>query len=79
VSKLPRLMVKKPLGYPFEEIRDFEQAKYFLFGGGSGALVLVEGRVIRSYEELVQLAAQDCYKDKELLEVVLTPPLIGGG
>lgn len=79
MSRLPKLLVKKPAGYPFEEIRDFEQAQYFLFGGGRGSVVLVEGQAVNSYEELVQLAAQDSYKDKEVLEVVLVPPLISGG
>jgi hypothetical protein len=77
--ELPKLKLKKPFGYPFEEVRDFEQAKYFLFSYGNSALVVVEGQVINSYEELVHLAAQDSYKDKESLEVLLLPTVIGGG
>jgi len=79
MSKLPKLKVKKPLGYPFEEIRNFEEAQYFLFNYGDNAIVIVEGKVINSYEELVQLAAQASYKDKEFLEVELLPAVIGGG
>ena len=79
MSKLPRLKLKKPFGYPFEETRDFEQVQYFLFSYGDSAIVLVEGQVVNSYEELLQLAAQDCYKDKESLEVVLLPAAISGG
>jgi len=79
MSRLPKLRLKKPFGYPFEEIRDFEQAQYFLFSYGASAVVMVEGQVINSYEELVQLATEDCYKDKESLEVVLLPAVVGGG
>jgi len=79
MSRLPKLKLKKPFGYPFEENREFEQAQYFLFSYGDSATVMVEGQVINSYEELVQLAAQDCYKDKESLEVLLLPAVVGGG
>jgi len=78
MSKLPKLKVKRPCGYPVEEIHDFEQAKYFLFGYGPNTFVIVEGRVINSYQELIQLATQDYCKDKEFLEVILEPA-IGGG
>ena len=79
MSRLPKLRLKKPFGYPFEEIRDFEQAQYFLFSYRASAVVMVEGQVINSYEELVQLATEDCYKDQESLEVVLLPAVVGGG
>ena len=79
MSKLPKLKLKKPYGYPFEEIRDFEQAKDVLFSQGGEDIVVAEGQVIKSYEELVQLAAQDSYKDKEFLEVWLLAVEIGGG
>jgi hypothetical protein len=78
MSKLPKLKIRKPCGYPAEEIRDFEQAKYFLFSYGPNTLVVVEGRVINSYQELIQLATQGHCKDKEFLEVILTP-VVGGG
>jgi len=79
MPKLPKLKVKKPFGYPSEEIRDFEQAKYFLFSYGASTIVMVEKQVVNSYDELLQLAAQDCYKDKESLDVVVLPAIVGGG
>ncbi len=79
MSDLPKLNLKKPFGYPSEEVRDFEQARYFLFSYGANAVIVVEGQVVNSYEELVQLAARDCYKGKEFLEVQLLPVAIGGG
>ena len=77
MSKLPKLKVKRFYGWPAEETRDFEQAQHFLFDEQS--VVLVEGQIITSYEELVQLAAQDRYKGKEFLETSLFPLFIGGG
>lgn len=76
MSKLPKLRVKLLVGHSNEEVRDLEQGKYLPFC--SHVLISVEGRVIDSYEELLQLAAQDSYKDKESLEVVVMPA-IGGG
>jgi len=79
MAKLPKLKIKRPIwyGYPVEEIHDFEQAQYFLFS--TFTFVVVEGQVVNSYEELVQLAAQDSYKDKEFIEVDLRYDMIGGG
>jgi len=74
---LPKLKVKFPCGYPTEDICDLEQAKY-RFDYGGELLIIVEGRVIGSYEELAQIASQTQYADKEFLEVVLVPLLQGG-
>ena len=71
VSKLPKLKVKRTFAHPLEQTCDLEQAKELVFGYGSGILVIVDGQLVRSYEELVKLAAQPCYKDKELLEVIV--------
>lgn len=76
MTKLPKLKVKG-LGWDIsEEIRDFEQAKYLPFG--HNVIIVVEGQVIESYEDLIQLAAQDRYKDKEFLEVMFLPIIVGG-
>jgi len=79
MSELPKLKVKKPFGYPFEEVHDFKQAQYFLFSYGNSATVMVEGQPVNSYEELLRLAFRDCYKDRDTLEVLLLPAVIGGG
>ncbi len=78
MSKLPKLKIRLPFGNPSEDICDLEQAKYrFTYGGE--IIVVVEGQVVNSYEQLVQLAAQDAYKDREFLEVELLPAIVGGG
>ena len=81
MPKLPKLKVKWwSIGYAEEEtICDFEQAKEVVFGHGLDIIVSVEGQMIASYEELVQLVAQEQYKDKEALEVILVATAIPGG
>ena len=79
MPKLPKLKIISTLRYN-EEICDLEQAKDILFRP-SGILthVVIEGQLIQSYENLVQLASQDQYKDKEFLEVRELPIMPGGG
>jgi len=78
MSELPKLKVTTwHRGYQCEDICDLEQAKDFL-NFDSTYQVTVEGQVLSCYDQLVRLVAQDFYKDKEFIEVVLLP-LIGGG
>jgi len=79
MSDLPKLKVNWSFGQPSEKTCDLKQAKDFLFDYGEGILVIVEGQLIHSYEELVQLATQDCYKDREVLSVMLFPVMVVGG
>ena len=81
MSKLPKLEIRKPAGYPNVEILDFEQAREYLellWSYGSAVVVTVEGQMLDSYEKLVELANQDCYKDREFLKVDVWP-IVGGG
>ncbi len=76
MAKLPKLKVKG-LGWNVgEEIRDLEQARHFPFR--HSVVITVEGQVVRSYEDLLQLIDQERYKDKEFLEVMFLP-ILGGG
>ena len=77
MSKLPKLRVLNPFWDVAEEIRDFEQGKYLPFNAGTFWIV-VEDQVIGSYEALVRLAAEDCHKDKESLEVRFVDISTGG-
>jgi len=80
MSKLPKLKIKLPYVMPYgpsERIIDLEQGKDLPYG--LGYYVMVGHQVLNSYEELVQLAARDHYKDKESIEVKLLPSIIGGG
>lgn len=76
MAKLPKFRVKS-LGWNMrEEIRDLEQARHFPFR--HGVIIMVEGEVVRSYDDLVQLLEQGRYKDREFLEVMFLP-IMGGG
>ncbi len=75
--KLPKLKVISPYWDVAEEVRDFEQGRYLPFSAASFAVV-VEGQVVFSYEELVRLAAEEPYKDKDFLEITLLEIIVGG-
>jgi len=80
MSRFPKLKVKWwSLEGQQEETCAFEQAKDIIFGNRAWSIALAEGEMIKSYEELVQLAALDQHKDKEVLNVTLIVPVIGGG
>ena len=77
MSRFPKLKVTHWIdGKTSQEILEFEQAPYFIFK--YDVIIAVEGEVIKSYEELVQLASQDKYRDREFLDVQLET-IIGGG
>ena len=77
MTKLPKLKVQGFRSDVPEEIRDFEQAKYFPFSL-DGLVIVVEGEVVRDYEGFAQLVAQERNKDKEFLEVIFLPIIEGG-
>lgn len=79
MPKLPGLRVHKPFGYPAEESIGFEQAQYVLFDFGPTYIVAVEGEVVSSYNELVELASREAFRNRETLEVWLYPFDVGGG
>ena len=77
MSEFPKLKVTHMIdGHPSLEILEFEQAPDFLFK--YDVIVAVEGEVIKSFEELIQLASQDRYKDREYLEVQMETIIAGG-
>lgn len=78
MTALPKLKITKSWE-PTQEVQDLDKARDSLFAYGSGMIILVEGRSIVSYEELVQLVRMDDYKDREFLEVVMVPASPVGG
>lgn len=81
MPELPKLRVKWwSLGSPdVETTCNLEQAKEIVFGNRPAVLVFLEGEMVNSYEELVQLATQERNKGKEVLNVALVVMEIGGG
>ena len=77
MSTSPKLKIKG-LGWDTsEEIRDFDQAKYLPFGSDD-LVIVVEDRVVRSLDDLLQLVSLEEFKDKEYLEVTFLSVIIGG-
>ena len=76
MTKLPRLKI---IGLGWDAARkfhDFSQARHLPFG--QDLIIMVEDRVVWSYEDMVELAALDDFKDKEFLEVKILPVIMGG-
>jgi hypothetical protein len=76
MSPSPKLKIKLPCGDPSEYLIDLEQAKQYL--NFSEGVFSIEGQGIQSYDQLVQIASQDKYRNKEFLVVELLQ-IIGGG
>lgn len=75
MARLPKIKIKLTSGDPNEYIYDLEQASEYLdFEKG---IFLVEGQGVHSYDELVRIATQDKYKNKEFI-VELLQPIEGG-
>jgi hypothetical protein len=77
MDNLPKLKIKKQAWQSGEEeIQDFEQARKFPFD--TDFVVVAEGQQINSYEDLLKMAGQEKFKNKEFLEVIFIPMIVGG-
>ena len=76
LSNLPKLRMEPPNNGDTEATYDLQQAKTNLFN--YGALVMVEGQLVQSYDELVRLAEHEHYRNKEFLNARVLP-MVGGG
>jgi PDZ domain-containing secreted protein len=75
VTISPKLIIK-PFGYNSNDICELEEARHRL--NFDDAVILVDGKRVRTYDELVQMVVRDNYKDKEFIDVVLLPLISGG-
>lgn len=76
MQTFPKLHVKKESRENPVEILDFEQARYLPFGQQS--IVVVEGKLVNSYEEFLKLFSTGQFGNKEHLTVLLLPLIFGG-
>ena len=77
MEKLPKLKVEG-LGWDdTDELCLFEQAKYFPYES-LDLLIVAEGEMIKSYEDLLQIAEKEGMKGKKYLEVKFLPIIVGG-
>ena len=66
----------KYFGSTAEDFCDLDQGRYILnFDRG---IVLADGRKVPTYSDLVELAAQDKYKNNKFIEIVVLPAIAGG-
>jgi hypothetical protein len=75
---LPKLRIKLPSPNAAEDICDLQEAKHRFNWGHEPFLILVEKQPISSYEELIEFAKQNRFRDRPFLEVELQPLLAGG-
>ena len=76
MEDLPKLSVKRePTDFKVE-IQDFEAARNFPYD--EEVIIVAEGRQITSFDDLLNLARQEKNRNKEILEVIFLPMIIGG-
>ena len=78
MTKLPKLKIKLPFQDVVDDICDLEEARYRLDYGHDYFLIVVEGQLVHSYEDLVRLVQQERFRDRDFLEVWLQPIIVGG-
>ena len=77
MKKRPQLRVEG-LGWDAgDKTYDFEQARYFPYDSRD-LVIVVEGKAVRSFEEIVALVDKEPYKNKSLLNVKLLEVIAGG-
>ena len=76
MSRLPKLKIKLPSGNPDEYIYDLEEARDVL--NFSEGVFVVDGQWIHSFDEIIDLARQDSFRDREFIEVEWLH-VMGGG
>jgi hypothetical protein len=75
---IPKLRITFPFTKVENDVCDLEQAEHKLDWGNDMYIITVDGQVIGSYEELVQLANLGQFQNVEFLEVRLIPYIEGG-
>ena len=78
MTKLPKLKIKLPFQGVVDDICDLEEARYRLDYRHDYFLIVVEGQLVHSYEDLVRLVQQERFRDRDFLEVWLQPIIVGG-
>jgi hypothetical protein len=76
IAGLPKIKIEFSPGLPELDAIDIEQTRTQLdFRNG---IFMLDGQRIRSYEDLVELASQEKYKDKEFIKVQAVLLVAGG-
>jgi hypothetical protein len=77
MANLPKLKVNKAAwSDEGEEMQEFEQGRDFPYH--EELIIVAEGQQINSYQDLVNLTLLECNKNKEYIEVIFLPMIVGG-
>jgi hypothetical protein len=70
------LKILLPPGYPEEEAFNLEEAATRL--NFERSIIAVDGRRVRTYEDLVKLVSQPPYREREYVEILVALFAMGG-
>lgn len=73
---LPKLKIIKPTFALEEEVIEFDMAKDIIYNGEY--YVFAEGELVRSFEDLQRIVAEDRNKDKKIITIRYLE-VVGGG
>jgi len=72
-----KIKILIPFGYASESICTLKEAEYRLFSN-EDMLVVAEGELVNSYDELIQVIKKENNLNKEIIEVRLSYLISGG-
>jgi|YelNatPaOPRAMG01_1025707.scaffolds.fasta_scaffold391698_1 hypothetical protein len=78
MSAKPKLRIKLPHQQEAQEICTIEDAQYRFNWGHEPFLIIVEGKSISSFDELIELTKQEHFEGRDFLNVEIQPLLAGG-
>ena len=78
MSGAPKFKIKLPSQEVAQETCSLEEMKHRFNWGHERFLIVVEGESITSYDDLVNLANEDRFKNTEFLEVNIINVQVGG-
>jgi len=76
--RMPRLRIRLLSEIASEDTCSLEEAKSRFNWGHEPFVIVVENQAVSSYQDLVEIARDDRFRDKEFLKVEIQPILIGG-
>jgi len=78
MPRMPRLRIRLLSEVATEDTCTLEEAESRFNWGREPFVIVAENQAIGSYQDLVDLAKEERFRDKEFLDVELQPILIGG-
>jgi hypothetical protein len=80
IRNLPKLRVDwSNYGRREEEVFDLEQAEERIFAYARGIAVAIEGELITSYEDLLEVVREERFRNRPEIKVKPFPAMLAGG